>query len=129
MALSVVRYKAEQEFDKARRMLVKEEYSRSFFYLDKALKLNPYCMQYRDLMGFVKLRVAYEKKDLDLLDDAVWYAIDTTVMYPDNYYSYFTAGKAYHIYNDKVMAVLFYRRALKLNPFKPEIKERLAKLL
>lgn len=123
------RYKAEQCFDKGRRLLDKKQYEAAFLPLMQAVKYNPFCLLYRNTLGVFTLKLALDHKDLDLLGRAIKNAEITTNMYPEHYYSYYTMAQGYDVLGKKELAIKYYKKAMVMHPYLPVIRKKLNSIL
>lgn len=123
------RYKAEQCFDRGRRLLDKKEYDAGLLPITQAVKYNPFCLIYRDVLSVLTLKLAIDHRDLDLLGLSIKSAELVTEMYPEHYYSYYTMAQGYHRLGKKELAIEYYKKAMTRHPHLPVIRKKLETLL
>ena len=150
---SLFRYKADIYFSKGRSFLNKSLIVEAIESYERAVSYNPLEMSYRNVLNGIYMRMAVaglneeyggnreNTPDFFKRDHApIW--LTNTIMgakavqklYPHDYNSAFTLGQAYHILDDVSSedmsdeALKYYKRAVKLHPFKFGLRHKLAQL-
>lgn len=136
IALSVAvgfRYKADKDYDKARRLIDREAFGLALPLMISAVRANPYSLQYRNSLNGLVLVASIKDRgkfvDRNLLVWSIEESIVTALKFPDHYFSYYVTAQGYHVLGLKKQAEAYYRKAIELHPYKPNIKEKLNKLL
>ena len=160
ITLCLFRYKADIYFEHGRRTLKRNEIKKAIQSYELAVKNNPLALNYCNVLSGIYLKMAEigenkeSKKTTVGMEDifsreqtTIWFAkaIDgaeqVQKLYPNDYHSAFTLGRAYHILSKTSHAQLAdeseemskkafknYKIATTLHPFKFEFHNKLARL-
>jgi len=121
IALSVAtayRYRAEQYYDKANRLCGYEAYDIALPQMIKAVRLNPFCLGYRNKLNGLVLVMGTKARTRYLVEWAIQEAEATTRKFPEHYFSYYIVAQGYHVLGYKEAAIWYYRKAIELHPYK-----------
>jgi tetratricopeptide (TPR) repeat protein len=151
--LSLYRYKADLYYENGRQSLYKKEIPEAVQSYEMAVKYNPLTPHYRNTLSRIYLDMAvigiskglkstaegqtriYSREQTTMwITNAIAGAEKVQKLYPDDYPSAFTLGRAYHLL-DKTSgedtskdAIKYYKKATMLRPFKLKFRNTLAQL-